>query len=127
MNTNAGSVAIKYFFPGIIFLLSYHNGITQKLSLNGLWKVRLDSFDKKEYTVKLPGTLDDAGIGYANKIEPALNIATLAHLARKVQYVGKAYYSKAFTIPSTWQSKQITLILERVLWKSTVFIDDKQV
>jgi hypothetical protein len=127
MNTNAGTVAIKYFFSAIIFLLSYHNGISQKLSLNGGWKVRLDSFDKKEYAIQLPGTLDDAGIGYANKIEPALNIATLAHLARKVQYVGKAYYSRTFTVPSSWQSKQIQLILERVLWRSTVFIDDKPI
>jgi hypothetical protein len=127
MNTNAGTVAIRYFLPGILFLLSSHNAISQRQSLNGLWKVRLDSFDKKEYTIKLPGTLDDAGIGYANKIEPALNIATLAHLARKVQYVGKAYYKRKFTIPSTWQSKQIKLVLDRVLWKSTIWIDDKQV
>lgn len=117
---------VKYFFLVMAVLLSYHNGMTQKLSLNGHWKVRLDSFDKKEHTVKLPGTLDDAGIGYPNKIEPALNIATLAHLTRKVQYVGKAFYSRTFTVPSRWQSKQIKLLLERVLWKSTVWIDDKQ-
>ena len=127
MNTKTGTLSIKYLFAVIVFLLSYHHGITQKLSLNGLWKVHLDSFDKKEYAIKLPGTLDDAGIGYPNKIEPALNIATLAHLARKVQYVGKAYYSRTFTSPSGWQSKQIKCILERVLWKSTVWIDGKLV
>ncbi|THU40215.1 glycoside hydrolase family 2 [Niastella caeni] len=118
---------IKYFFIVIGVLLSYHNGIAQEQSLNGHWQVKLDSFDKKEYTITLPGTLDDAGIGYANKIEPTLHIATLAHLARKVQYVGKAYYSKTFSVPPGWQSKQIKLILERVLWNSTVWIDDKQV
>lgn len=127
MNTRPGSLFIKCFFLGITFLLSYHHGITQKLLLNGLWNVRLDSFDKKQYAIKLPGTLDDAGIGYANNIEPALNIATLAHLARKVQYVGKAYYSRTLPIPAGWQSKQIKLLLERVLWRSTVFIDDKPV
>ena len=108
-------------------LLSYHKGTAQQLSLNGQWKVRLDSFDKKEYAIKLPGTLDDAGIGYPNKIEPALNIATLAHLTRKVQYVGKAFYSRTFNVPHQWQSKQIKLLLERVLWKSTIWIDGKQV
>ncbi|WP_276500989.1 sugar-binding domain-containing protein [Terrimonas pollutisoli] len=118
---------LKYFFLAMVALLSYHNGMTQKLSLNGQWKVRLDSFDKKERTVKLPGTLDDAGIGYPNKIEPALNIATLAHLTRKVQYVGKAFYSRTFSVSPKWKSKQIKLLLERVLWKSTVWIDDKQV
>lgn len=107
--------------------VSYYNAATQQLLLNGQWKVKLDSFDKKEYAIELPGTLDDAGIGYPNKIEPALNIATLAHLARKVQYVGKAYYTKTFNVPSGWKSKQIKLALERVLWKSAIWIDDKQV
>lgn len=108
-------------------LSGYYNGAAQQLLLNGPWKVRLDSFDKKEYPVKLPGTLDDAGIGYPNKIDPALNMATLAHLARKVQYVGKAFYSRTFTAPVNWQSKQIKLVLQRVLWTSCVWIDEKQV
>lgn len=118
---------VKCFFLVMIIFLDYNPGIAQRLSLNGQWKVRLDSFDKKEYAIKLPGTLDDAGIGYPNKIEPRLDIATLAHLARKVQYAGKAFYSRTFSTPSGWQSKQIKLVLERVLWRSTVWIDGKQV
>src|SRR5688572_18885559 len=102
---------VKYFFLAMVALLGYQNGMTQKLSLNGHWKVRIDSLDKKEHIVKLPGTLDDAGIGYPHKIEPALNIATLAHLTRKVQYVGKAFYSRTFSVPPKWQSKQIKLLL----------------
>ncbi|WP_315821397.1 sugar-binding domain-containing protein [Paraflavitalea speifideaquila] len=52
-----------------------------------------------------------------------MDIAALAHLARKVQFIGKAYYTRRFTVPANWQSKQISLTLGRVLWSSSVWID----
>ena len=109
----------------LVACLSFYAGLSQQISLGGKWKVRLDSSDK-EYPVNIPGTLDDAGIGSPDTMKPALNIATMAHLARKVQYIGKAYYSRTFTTPLNWQSKQIKLILGRVLWRSTIWIDGKQ-
>src|SRR5438067_1827181 len=98
----------------------------QQLSLNGTWQATLDSNDKK-YAVSLPGTLDDAGVGNPVKLTPELNMATLAHLMRKVQYTGKAYYTKTFTVPLSWAPKKIELVLARVIWKSSVWIDKKQI
>ena len=106
--------------------LCFYAGLSQEISLSGKWKVSLGSIDAEKYVINLPGSLDDAGIGTANTIEPALNIGTMAHLARKVQYTGKAYYSNTFTVPVSWKSKQIKLILGRVLWRSALWIDGKQ-
>lgn len=118
---------MKNLFFVLVTCLNFYAGLSQEISLSGKWKVRLDSPDVHEYLVNLPGALDDAGIGSPNTIEPALNIGTLGHLTRKVQYTGKAYYSRSFSVPINWQSKQIKLILGRVLWRSTVWIDRKQI
>lgn len=107
-------------------LLSCTKATAQRMSLNGKWRVRLDSFDHREYLINLPGTLDDAGIGIPNSIQPALNLSTLAHLTRKHQYTGKAYYTRTFMVPADWKSKRVRLVLGRVLWKSTIRINGKQ-
>ncbi len=113
------------FFSVLIFLAFASKA--QQLSLNGKWQVSLKSEDSKSYTIKLPGTLDDAGIG--NKVEQGsgVNFSTMAHLTRKVQYVGKAYYKNVFTTPIGWKQKRVVLKLGRVIWKSTVMIDGKTV
>ena len=41
--------------------------------------------------------------------------------------IGKAWYQREINIPKNWDGKEIVLTLERVLWQSTVFIDDKKV
>lgn len=110
------------FFGSFFFLWS----TAQHISLSGKWEVRLGSSDSKEYLVNLPGTLDDAGIGEPVQIAPSLTIATLDHLQRKVQFVGKAFYTRTFSIPFNWKNKIITLNLGRVLWQSTVMIDGKK-
>jgi hypothetical protein len=99
----------------------------QQLSLNGKWQVALQTEAGKKYAVMLPGTLDDAGIG--DKVIPGsgINFSTMAHLTRKVQYVGKAFYSNTFTVPAGWKGKAIVLKLGRVLWKSSVSIDGKTI
>jgi hypothetical protein len=97
----------------------------QQLSLAGKWTVQLGSNTGKKMPVLLPGTLDDAGIGEPVRVDTGLTIATLAHLSRKVQYTGKAFYTRSFVIPSSWKSKKVILFLERVLWKSSVTINNK--
>jgi hypothetical protein len=115
-------------FKLCFFLLSFVSaGYAQQLSLNGNWKVKLESNLGKEYTLKLPGTLDDAGIGEKLITEKGITANSMAHLSRKVQYVGKAYYTNTFTTPATWKQKQVTLKLGRVLWTSTIKIDGKPI
>ena len=109
---------------------------TNQISLAGKWNVKLDSLDIGSHenwaaqnfeglSIDLPGTLDDAGIGTPNTLEPALNNYVLSNLTRKHQYIGKAWYQKEISIPKSWKKKEINLILERVIWESKVFVDDK--
>ncbi|MGC4235101.1 MAG: glycoside hydrolase family 2 TIM barrel-domain containing protein [Niabella sp.] len=110
----------------------------QDISLAGSWKVRLDKEDRgvKEQwflkdegqTIKLPGTLDDAGIGERLSFDTThINKDVLIKLTRKHAYVGAAWYTRKITIPSGWKQKDIRLYLERALWKTRVWIDGKEV
>ena len=46
-------------------------------------------------------------------------------LVREWFYVGKAWYQRELEIPGDWADKILDLRLERVLWKSLVWIDDR--
>ncbi|WP_299664594.1 sugar-binding domain-containing protein [uncultured Polaribacter sp.] len=129
-------------FRSIFILLtviySCSNSDTDAISLAGGWHVKLDStnvgvdedwavnkFSGKN--INLPGTLDDAEIGTPITLEPAINNYVMSNLTRKHQYIGKAWYQKEIEIPTSWQSKDIDLKLERIIWESTVYIDGKLV
>lgn len=126
----------------------------EDFSLEGQWKVRLDAEDKgtgdKWYqsgfndsvNIELPGTLDEAKIGYKLDVEnmnygvafedsdwPSRNVQERVdrsgHLVSEYMYIGKAWYQRKINIPAEWESKHIRLVLERVFWKSDVWIDGK--
>jgi len=42
-------------------------------------------------------------------------------------YVGAAWYQRDVEIPADWAGKRMTLFLERPHWKSTVWLDDKEI
>jgi hypothetical protein len=99
----------------------------ERISLAGEWMVRLDT-EKTERPVHLPGTLDDAGIGTANKLTAdKLEKEIVTKLTRKHTYTGKAWYSRTVVIPENWARHDIRLFLERVIWKTQVWIDGKEV
>ncbi len=124
-----------------IFILSLFIFITatagaQSLPLAGTWQFATDSLDKGlsenwqnktfQQTLRLPGTLDDAGVGD----KPALSADSLTRnvllmLSRKHRYVGPAWYARDIVIPANWNGKQVALELERVLWTTHVWIDGK--
>ncbi|GAB3654591.1 beta-galactosidase [Echinicola sediminis] len=106
----------------------------EKLSLEGNWVVVLDSLDQGESekwfkelpegtSIKLPGTLDMAGLGQENSLEPGMNNYVLSHLARKNQYIGKAWYHREVDLPKEWIGRPLILNLERVMWASKVWIN----
>jgi hypothetical protein len=116
---------------------SLHLSAQKTISLAGQWQVRLDSLntgvDQQWYNqqlgkiIRLPGTLDDARLGNpptltADKLEKEV----LLKLTRKHAYIGAAWYSKEIVIPQSWNNKQIELYLERVIWKTQVWIDGKE-
>lgn len=111
-----------------LFSRSFSN---DSIPLTGRWNVVLDhtGFAKAadwqnlvfKDTIILPGTLADAGYGIRS------TLADYGRLTPLHKYVGKAWYQKKITVPEQWEGKHIKLLLERVLWESTVFIDDKEV
>ncbi|MDC6405023.1 MULTISPECIES: sugar-binding domain-containing protein [Maribacter] len=131
---------MRILFLTIVFitLLSNcnHSNISE-IDISGAWQVKLDSTDigvkenwansKFEGTqIRLPGTLDDAGLGKPNTLKPEINNYVMSNLARKHQYIGKAWYQKEINIPNNWKDNNIKLSLERVLWESTVYLDGQK-
>lgn len=110
------------------------------MDLAGVWSFRVDSLNKggeeKWYEkptlffnqkIKLPGTTDDAGLGNPLQLQPELKRTVMLHLWRKFSYVGAAWYQKEVVIPASWNSKQVSLLLERVIWQTDVWVDGKKV
>ena len=101
-------------------------------SLAGPWRFQLDSrkagLDAKWYanplagdiTIKLPGTMDDAGLGPKNAKPP-----TLEGPYRLYDYAGPAWYQRDIDMPTAWQGKSLTLFLERCRWVTSVWLDDR--
>jgi hypothetical protein len=115
-----------------------HVTAQKTISLAGQWQVRLDSLntglDQQWYNqqsgkaIRLPGTLDDVGLGKSPTLTAdTLGKEVLIKLTRKHSYVGAAWYSKEIVIPQSWNNKQIELYLERVIWKTRVWVDGKEI
>ncbi len=100
--------------------------------LSGAWKVRLDPKDEGregrwaaaplagDTTIRLPGTTALAGLG-----EKTMN-ADKGMLTAAYKFVGAAWYQREIDIPQAWAGRPVELALERVLWRSEVFVDGKQ-
>ena len=114
-------VMTKFFFGMFLLLLAPTVGAQQTINLSGQWQVRIDSGELHE--IVLPNTLDGAGIGSENTLEPALTKPQLSRLTRKHSYIGTAIYEREIVIPGEMAGKSLQLLLERVLWSSRVMID----
>lgn len=104
----------------------------QSIDLSGPWELCLDStnvaqIDQLNFnqTVSLPGTLDEAGIGKPLDLQPELKREVMLHLYRKHEYVGKAWYKRTITVPELRLGEKSLLKMERVMWKSEVYVDGK--
>ncbi len=92
------------------------------LSLAGKWEVSLDSLATFQ-PINLPGTTDDAGLGQADTLRPALQLPQLQSLRRKHSFIGEAFYRRTFEIPAEMAGKPLELTLERIIWQSRVQVD----
>ena len=133
--------AIKRFLQilivaGLCFSALQSNA-QQQISLAGNWTVKLDSqkvglqqkwFNQKfKETIKLPGTLDDAGMGKRTSLTAdKLTKEVALELTRKHSYIGPAWYSKEVLIPQNWKDKDITLFLGRVIWNTRIWVDGQE-
>jgi hypothetical protein len=120
-----------------LFFASCTEPRKDSIDLSGTWHYKLDPdsigeaqswfstrFDQE---IPLPGTLDDAGIGTPLQHDPAMDKSSLTALLRNHYYVGPAWYQKEVTVPRNWDGQYIELELERVIWESTVWVNDKKV
>ena len=130
---------IKHMVPAVfllLFLSSWNSEGKLVMDISGDWTVQLDSSDiglkngwqnmSFNQLIKLPGTTDDAGLGVANKLKTGLQKLQMSHLTRKNSYLGAAWYTREITIPDSWKGKELILKLERVIWKTNVWIDGKE-
>ena len=110
---------------------------SSEISLAGKWQFAMDSTDigitekwfERSFAdkIQLPGTTDEAGYGIPNTLLPSVEKPQILHLTRKNSYVGPAWYSRGISIPSNWEGKSIELKLERVIWQTSVWVDDNPV
>lgn len=128
----------RFLFPLIMVSQSLQSS-DHSQSLAGEWQVRLDpkivgasqnwisSEVRFEQTIKLPGTTDEAGLGVGLAMEPIVSKEGLARLHRKTSFIGPVWYRRTIEIPPDWKGRRITLLLERVIWESQVWIDGQAV
>jgi len=69
--------------------------------------------------IELPGTTDDARIGYA--FQPGCELST--GLDRAYSYDGDIWFEKEIMVPASFAGKKVTLSLERTFWHSRVWVD----
>jgi len=137
----------KFIFRHVVYVRSQLHGILLVLlillapsvkgvevqSLEGQWDFRLDGekLGEKEAwwgqvltdKICLPGTTDEAG--YGEKTVGPVRVRRGGYLSRVYQYIGQAWYQRQIDIPQDWQGKSVDLFLERVLWESKVWVDDR--
>ena len=124
------------------------------VSLAGTWSFQLDPHDRGEKEawfrrglddrIMLPGTTDQAGKGYPLDrqtmrysvpfmmtdwpgVSKITRLDRAGFLLRPWYYVGKAWYQRRITIPENWSRKHVLLKLERVIWRTDVWIDTRYV
>lgn len=109
-----------------------------KMDIGGIWRYQLDPDDVgireewyknslKNKGFKLPGTTAENNIGEALNIDVKLNEDCVKRLRENYSYLGAAWYQREIEIPLEWKEKRIILFLERIIFESTVWINDKKV
>lgn len=123
------------------------------IDLSGEWDFQMGGAQTppKSFTdtICLPGTVSQAGKGTPLTLQPTLpplppahfnpekgltfgrstNYASedrvLMHLQQRFSYIGPAWYRREVRIPKNWANKDVELFLERVMWKSQVWVNGR--
>ncbi len=99
------------------------------ISLAGEWRFALDSTDigerekwfnkRLEHRIKLPGITDEGGYGP--------EVLETGKLTRLHKYIGKAWYQLDIVIPKQWKDRNVEIYLERVMWRSKLWVDQEYI
>ncbi|MCL6604894.1 MAG: discoidin domain-containing protein [Paenibacillus sp.] len=108
------------------------------INLEGQWAYALDPLDKGEVemwyganlseqqnTLQLPGTLSGNQIGQSENWGEEMTREAVRSLRQRHRYVGAAWYQYELDLPLDWMGKRLIIYLERVMFKSTLWINDK--
>lgn len=129
---------MRKFLVSVVFatIMLCSNG-QNVIDLSGTWMFKLDSLDRGvtdkwfngvfSENIMLPGTTDLAQKGVKNSLTPMLQKPQLSHLTRKYRYVGVAWYAKEFKVDKSWKNSKVTLELERVIWKTNVWVNGHKI
>ena len=132
----------------VTFLMASSSSIlaAESLDLAGPWRV---TFNGRSHEISLPGSLQQSRLGepvavdtkwtggifdqsyfsspeYAPYREPG-NIKVPFWLQPETHFTGEAEYERTIEIPPTWVGKRIVLTLERPHWRTTVWLDGREV
>ena len=105
------------------------------INLHGIWNYELDEEDKgisqewhqRTLTSKgfvIPGTTASNQIGNPVQVEKTLSKEAVRCLREEYKYLGAAWYQTHFCIDKKYEKKRIVLFLERVMFESSVWIDN---
>ncbi|MFP5114689.1 discoidin domain-containing protein [Bacillaceae bacterium C204] len=108
------------------------------VSLSGIWNYELDQNDiglqenwnkriLQESGFRLPGTTALNQVGEPLELEPEMTKEAVKCLRQHHRYVGAVWYQKRISIPETWNNKDVTLFLERVMFESQVWVNGQKV
>ncbi len=95
---------------------------THTLSLAGMWRFSLEGEGRFSDRIRLPGTINDAGLGPLNTAKADLSGPYFRHA-----YTGPAWYEREIEIPDDWQNMRVSLFLERCRWQTTVWLDGREI
>ena len=117
-------------------LLPLNSFANETIDLAGGWSVKLDPEDVGEKenwqhgfpgtAIDLPGICTEAGLGQPLNLELSQRPQVFRHLQQRHSYIGSAWYQREFDLPEGFVLKNAQLALERVLWKSKVWINGKR-
>lgn len=106
----------------VMFVLPLMASAQQVLDVSGAWQVTIGD---EPQTIMLPNTLDGAGIGEMNTLEPMLQKPQLSRLTRKHSFIGEAVYQREIAVPKEMAGQPLQLSLERVMWRSRLAVDGR--
>jgi hypothetical protein len=99
-------------------------------SLAGQWSCRLDPNDcgikERWFAEPLTGKIKLPGTTSTNKLGEETKGADKGYLTLTHKYTGPAWYQREVVVPASWAGRLTKLHLERVLWRSTVWVDGRQ-
>ena len=117
---------IKNYILSLTIIVLSVSSYSQKISLNGSWSFALDPLSRGEVLGwQLPWKTNDkdSANGYAAAKFDVVNVPHCWSTDIRYNFVGKAWYRKAFKLPEDAKEKLIRIRFEAVFYKCRIFIN----